>query len=277
MKLKNGIMNFVKGVFVGVANIIPGVSGGTIAVILGIFDELIAAVNRIRTQLKKSLSLLIPIGLGAGVGILLFSKLIKYSLEHFPAPTNLFFTGLILGSIPFIYKKATSKDFRWGYAVSLVLAMGIVVLFAVMKPPESGQIIRELTVGSFFSILFSGLIAAAAMVIPGVSGSFVMILLGMYETVLTAIDEMNVLILIPLAIGVLLGLILIVKLIAFVMDKFFGYTYYAILGFILGSLFGMFYNKELYETISFPIIASCIVTLTAGFFLAMAFSSDKKQ
>ena len=199
---------------------------------------------------------------------------------YFATPTfiiePLFFTGLILGSIPFIYKKATSKDFRWGYAVSLVLAMGIVVLFAVMKPPESGQIIRELTVGSFFSILFSGLIAAA-MVIPGVSGSFVMILLGMYETVLTAIDEMNVLILIPLAIGVLLGLILIVKLIAFVMDKFFGYTYYAILGFILGSLFGMFYNKELYETISFPIIASCIVTLTAGFFLAMAFSSDKKQ
>ena len=118
----------LKGLVVGVANIIPGVSGGTMAVVMGIYDRLIGAVSDLRRDFKNSLLYLFPIGIGAVLGIVLFSHLIKFLLEGYPMPTNLFFLGLILGSIPMIFRRARKESFQKSsllpFAVSFAVCFG---------------------------------------------------------------------------------------------------------------------------------------------------------
>ena len=105
--MKEKFMLAVKGFILGIANIIPGVSGGTLAITLGIYEELINTISHIFSNLKKSLSFIIPIGIGAVISVLAMSKLINYSLGKFPIPTTLFFIGLIVGGLPLIYKKVS--------------------------------------------------------------------------------------------------------------------------------------------------------------------------
>ena len=111
------LTRMVQGLVVGVANIIPGVSGGTMAVVMGIYDKLISAVSDLKKDFKKSVLYLLPIGLGAVLGIVLFSHLIKYLLGSYSMPTNFFFLGLILGSIPMIYRRASREKFQKSSAI----------------------------------------------------------------------------------------------------------------------------------------------------------------
>ncbi len=223
------------GVIIGIANIIPGVSGGTMAVILGVYDKIISAISNWRTQFVKSLQLLIPIGVGAVLGIFLFANLIDYTLENFPMATNMVFVGLILGSVPMIYKKATAQKINASGAISFVVCFGFMVFMMLVSPAENAAI-TTLTVSSFFRIFLASAVSAGAMIIPGISGSFVMLLCGMYTTILTAVSDLNILILIPVALGCGIGILLCAKIIERLFAKAPCQTYLGILGFMLGSV-----------------------------------------
>lgn len=193
--MKNSIVNnlllFLKGIVVGAANIIPGVSGGTIAVIMGIFDRLIEALNTLFKKFKENMLFLIPVGLGAAVGIVGLSRVINWSLTNYEVQTNFFFVGLVAGSIPLIYKRAVSKrSFKPIYIIPFLVGAACVVGMAFITPAASGEAaIQSLTFGNFFQMLGCGAIAAAAMVVPGISGSLVMVLLGLYSSVTLAIEK----------------------------------------------------------------------------------------
>lgn len=237
------IINFFKGMIVGIANVIPGVSGGTIAVCTGIYEKIISIISNFFKNFKKTFKtnmiFLIPIGLGAVVGILAFSKLMTYLLENFSMQTNFTFIGLILGSVPLIFKKANLQGFKKSYLIPGIVTFGIGIILTILEIMNvTGNAITsfDINFGTIMTLLLYGFISAASMVIPGISGSFMLLLLGAYTAIMTAVSTLNIPVLIPFAIGAIIGVLVCSKIIDILLTKFYGYTYYAIIGFILGSL-----------------------------------------
>lgn len=267
------ILYIIFGVIIGVANIIPGVSGGTMAVVLNIYDKLIDSVSNFRKDFKKSIMFLLPIGIGAVLGIVAFSKLIEFLLTNYPLATNFFFIGLILGSIPMIFKRATEDRFRLSSLVPFLLFLiGMLVLSSFSDGAMSGEVVSQLSTGIFIKLLVCSAIAAAAMILPGVSGSMVMVILGTYNTVLTAISSMNILMLVPVGIGVLIGIVGGAKVIDLCLKQFPQATFFAILGLILGSIYPLIANAG-FSFSAEGIVAIVLMIVAAG--ISLAFSSEK--
>ena len=238
------LSRMLKGLVVGVANIIPGVSGGTMAVVMGIYDKLIGAVSDLRRDFKNSVIYLFPIGVGALLGILLFSYLIEYLLANFTMPTNIFFLGLILGSIRMIYRRATREKLKKVSLLPFAASFAVMIVMTLLQnvTDAGSALITTLDVGSAIRLFLSAVAAAACMIMPGISGSMIMVLLGVYTSVLTAISSFNIPVLIPVALGVLLGVFWGAKLIDWCMKRFEQQTYFAILGLIAGSILPILLN-----------------------------------
>jgi len=234
---------FLCGLVFGTANVIPGVSGGTMLVVFGIFDKLTESISGIK-NIFKNIGFLLTFGLGAGSGILLSAKVIGKLFENFPIQTNMFFIGLILGGVPLIYKLGTSeKKVKPLCIVPFVIAMAVVIGLAVLDNLDIINIATQTVEG--FDLLFSvkivlcAALAAVTMIIPGISGSFVMMLLGVYETIIGAIDTFNFFVLIPFAIGALVGIVLGSRLITFLIKKNKLMVYSALMGLVIGSVYAI--------------------------------------
>lgn len=262
------LSRIVKGLVVGVANIIPGVSGGTMAVVMGIYDKLIGTVSDLRKDFKNSVLYLLPIGIGAVLGIVLFSHLIEFLLRDFTMPTNIFFLGLILGSIPMIYHRAVREKFKKVSLLPFFVSFAIMMVMTLLQnvSDEGSALITTLTVGSAVRLLLSAAVAAACMIMPGISGSMVMVLLGVYTSVLTAISSLNIPILVPVAVGVLIGIFAGAKIIDICMKRYEQQTYFAILGLIAGSILPILLNAGF--TPGLQAVLS-VVTLIAGAAIAI--------
>lgn len=298
------ILNLIiKGIFVGVANIIPGVSGGTIAVVLRIFDEMIEAVNNFYKDFRKYMGFLIPLFIGAGIGIVIFSKIIEYCLLRFSLPTNMFFVGLVVGSVPLIYGKASERKVKPVYFIATVIAFIIVAAISLMKEPAPADARIVVNMGFTIKMFLGGVVASSAMVIPGISGSFVMVLMGMYNIVVSSIssfiDEIgnavsmisdgggffnavktlftsdSFITLAAVGIGVIVGILLISKIIEILMKKAFSITYFSILGLIFGSIFAIFKDPITYQSgVNVTAVIIAVVTFVVGFFIALLLGKE---
>ena len=242
------IILFIKGFFMGIANIIPGVSGGTIAIILGIYEDLIKAISHFFTRIIRNIKLLVPIGLGALVAIVVMSNVIGYSYDNFPVPTMMFFVGLVFGGIPMLMKNVVkTKETKQISSYIIFSLTFLLVIFMAVSSLFLGEKMVDLSTIPFFGyvILFLvGVVAAATMIIPGVSGSLVMMLLGYYYPIVGSIRELskfenvghNILVLIVFGFGVLVGIVFISKIIEILFKKFKVKTFFGVLGFIFASL-----------------------------------------
>ncbi len=268
------IINFFKGMIIGISNVIPGVSGGTMAVSMGIYEKLVQTIgnffHHFKENFKKNIIFLLPIVLGAGIGILLFSKLLKFLLENYAMQTQFAFMGLILGSIPFIMKKSVIKGFSFKYLIPGILTFTIGVVLAILEimgitgTPVQGFDINFINIILLF---IYGIISAASMVVPGISGSFILLLLGVYSAIISAISSLNILVLIPFGIGVVIGILIASKLINFLLEHFYGYTYFAIIGFVIGSLLAIY--PGFYFDMSGVISIICLVLgFISSFFIS---------
>ena len=213
------LKTILQGVVVGVANIIPGVSGGTMMVAMGLYDKLIHAITHIKSELGKSMKLILPILIGAALAIVILSRVFEFLLDTYPIPTNFAFCGLIAGSLPFIFEKVKGHRPTVSRMIPLLVFFAIVILMAVMGETGGKAADVSFTLINEIKLLLVGIVAAATMVIPGVSGSMMLMLLGYYDTILRTINHfMDALfafdvpellvqcgILIPFGIGVLLG------------------------------------------------------------------------
>ncbi len=243
--MKNKIVLMIKGFLFGIANIIPGVSGGTLALTMGVYEDLIESISHFFKDVKKSLKFLCVFGLGAILSILLMSKVISLSLDKFPFPTTLFFVGLIIGGIPLLTRKVRKNKVKPFNVLLFLITFGVVIGMAFMQEGNNVVSLSNVTPWMMFLLFIVGMVAAATMVIPGVSGSFVLMLLGFYKPVVNTVSQLtdfsmlghNLLVLVPFGIGVLLGIVLIAKLIEFLFNKYELSTYYAILGFLIASIF----------------------------------------
>ncbi len=231
---------FLKGVAMGAANVIPGVSGGTIALITGIYERLINAIKAcditaIKLLLARDFSgvwkhvdgrFLAAIGLGVIVSIVTLAKLFEYLLATHERFTMAFFFGLILLSLYYVAKRIS----HWSPAViaALIIGSAIAIGIALLAPASENS--------SFFYVFLCGVIAISSMILPGLSGSFVLIIMGNYALVLGAISSMSMDILVPLALGCAVGIILFSHVIAWIFKHFEDQTLALMTGFVLGSL-----------------------------------------
>ena len=247
------LIDFFKGIVIGVSNIIPGVSGGTMAVVMGIYDKIIYSVNNFFKDIKNNIVFLGSIGLGAIVGILLFTNIIDYLLKNYNEQTNFFFIGLILGTIPLLFNKAKERKIRKGNLIGLILGFILVAGLGILEKvnPEAAflsTVFKQNTLGFFIA----GFIAAATMILPGISGSFVLLLIGLYEPIIEIVKNFDVFNMVVIGLGVIVGFLLMTKIIESL-----------ILGLVLGSVFVIF------PGFTFGIMGIIsIATLLIGFIIA---------
>lgn len=234
---------FLCGIVFGVANVIPGVSGGTMLVVFGVFDKLTEAISGIK-NIFRNMAFLVTFALGAGGGILLSAKVIGSMFAAFAIQTNMFFIGLILGGVPLILKLGTSeKKVKPLCAVPFLLSMAVVIGLTVLEKLDLFTMTAENVTG--FDVVFSlkmvvsAAVAAVTMIIPGISGSFMMMLLGVYQTIIGALNDMNFYVIIPFAFGAIVGIVFGAKLISILIKKNKLMVYSAIMGMVIGSVYAI--------------------------------------
>ncbi|MBD3109229.1 DUF368 domain-containing protein [Bacillus sp. AGMB 02131] len=261
--------NIYKGMLMGVSDLIPGVSGGTVAFILGIYDRLLASINGFFSrEWKKHIGFLIPLAIGMGSAILLLSKLIDYLLENHYDPTQFFFLGLIIGVLPFIVKEADVKSqFTTKHYVILTIVAIFLASLAFVKPVETA-VITSLSLKSGIGLFFSGWMASMAMLLPGISGSFILLILGVYSSVIAAISSFNIPIIMVVGAGVALGFIVSSKVISYLLKNHHFMTYAVIIGLIVGSIFVVFPGVPS----STGTMVASIATFAAGLGITLYFS-----
>lgn len=282
----NFLVDLIKGVFVGIANVIPGVSGGTMAVSFGIYDKLLNAISSLIKSFKKSFLTLLPIILGMVIGIVGFTYIIPWLLANFPFATSCAFTGLIIGGIPAIlrslkdgWQSEEKKSLLVNILVFLVLLAIAMTMVFLNGDSESG-IALTASAGMIVKIFFMGIIASATMVIPGVSGSLVLMILGYYFGVINSVKQFvealrtlnlqgmlnQLYILIPFAIGCVLGIFFISKLINYLLHHFASATFSGIFALVASSPISIFYkvNQE------YSMKGTSVVSIIVGVVLLVA-------
>lgn len=256
---------------IGSTMLIPGVSGGSMAIILGIYDRLVTAVSSFTKNIKENLFLLLLFTLSAGAGMFLLAKPILVLWEMYPKVMGFFFMGAVAGGAPAIYKEAGIEKIKWRYVVYVLTGF---LIAAAMSLPGVNAVI---TVGdgqlSVLYLFVAGIIAAVALVLPGISVSFLLLFMGLYNELMQAVSEMNISFLIPMGLGILLGVLLVTKALETAMKKYPKITYLMILGFVAGSL------PEV-----FPGMPSgrewiwCMSVATAGFYCIVSLAgAENKQ
>ena len=231
------IRNLINGMLIGISSIIPGMSGGTMAVILDIFDQMIGAISNLRRTFKKSVIYLAPIGIGMVLGVLLLSGFLSGMLQSHPVEMQLFFIGVVAGSIPLVTRKALEEPFRRHSLLALMGTLAVMICIFFVKPDDSGvELIRNPGVSQMIQLMLYAAFAAAAMVIPGVSGSFFLMLFGVYHSVLTAVSEWNFTVLIPVGIGMIIGILFCAKMLDLLLQRHKQAMYFGILGCVVGSI-----------------------------------------
>lgn len=244
------LTNLPRGFAMGVSDLIPGVSGGTIALLLGIYDDFIASVSGVFSKdFKRSIMFLLPIVIGMGLAIGILSSLINYLLAHHQIPTMFFFTGLIIGVVPFLLRIShyhrTFKATHWIIVLLFILLLAAMAFFKGETSHAAPSHI-DLSAPMLIKYFIAGILASSAMLLPGISGSFVLLLLGVYSTVTYAISEIvrfnfqALPVILLVGSGVVVGFLLASKLIKFLLTHYTYLTYAAILGLVIGSLFSVF-------------------------------------
>lgn len=282
-KIKDNFILFIKGFIMGIANVIPGVSGGTLAVILGVFKDFVGSISNIFKSFKKSVLFLLPIVLGMGVAVVASSKLIETCLNYYPLATILFFVGLILGGVPILFNKIKGEMKSIPNYIIFIIMFSFILLFTFVISGEKNVELVSLTFIDYILLFIVGAVASASMVIPGISGSMVLMTVGYYNSILATVSDIfnfanfwhNVSILIPFGLGVIVGILLIAKLITFLLNKFEVKTYFAIFGFIFSSLIVIFFKNN----INFNIIEFIIglFLMVGGFLISYFIAKFNKE
>lgn len=265
--------NLWRGFAMGTSDLVPGVSGGTIALLLGIYNDFIRSISGIFSKrFWESLKFLIPIVLGMLIAIGSLSKLINFLLNTHPIPTLFFFVGLILGIIPYLLKTSRFKQtFTAKHYMLVVLGIVVIVVITLLNNgnKHAGETLTFST-SLFIKYFIAGVCASSAMLLPGISGSFMLLVFGAYGTIMYAISEFlsfnfnAVPILLTVGLGIIAGFLLSSKAIQYFLNYHTSLTYALIIGFVVGSLYAVFPGLP---TSIFMCLIS-VLTLILGFFIS---------
>lgn len=291
------LLDVLRGAVIGLANVIPGVSGGTMMVSMGIYDKIIYSLNHLFKKFKECFKILLPYLLGMALAIALGSVVLKVAFEKYPLPTNTLFVGLILGSLPLIIKQIKgAKINALCVVIFLLFAALVVVPKIVANNTLTGDNVnggnQELKLDVLHILLYFalGVVASASMVIPGISGSMMLKIFGYYEPIVTqavggtikdaipagnwSLVLHNLGVLLPFAIGIVVGIFGVAKLIEYLLKRWKVYTYCGILGMVIASPVVILMDASIYEGFSWVIGVVAAVALGIGIFAAMKLGGD---
>lgn len=271
-KYQDAAVICLKGLWVGGTMTVPGVSGGSMAMIMGIYDRLISSVSSFFKKPRESFIFLIEFLSGAGIGMLLFAKLISYLFTtSADIPVRFFFLGAVAGGVPMIYRKAQIEELNVKAILYPILGIILVMLLTMipegMFAPKEGAGITQVLLQ-----LLGGIIIAVGLVLPGISVSQMLYMLGIYEGIMENISNLNIIPLIPLGIGVVGGIFLTTKILENLMNRYPQPTYLIILGFMFGSL-----PELLPEIPTGQNLFLGLITAAAGFLLLYGMSKKEEN
>ena len=282
------VLEMLRGMVIGLANIIPGVSGGTMMVSMGIYDTLIHCITHLFKEFKKSILTLLPYAVGMVLAIGGLSFALKWAFAVYPLPTNTLFIGLILGGLPAILRQVKGKKKGAVGAVLFAVFFALIIVMQIFQSEHVATI--TLSFGEVVKLFVLGAVASATMVIPGVSGSMVLKLLGYYEPVVTvaipglisglahgewAAIGANVGILLPFGLGIVVGIFAIAKLIEVLLARWEGQTYCAILGLVTASPVAILMATEMVN-LSWSTLIISLLTFAIGFYVAWRLGGKEK-
>lgn len=277
----NKVKDIIRGLFIGIANMIPGVSGGTMAVSMGIYDKIIGAVNNLFKDFKNSIKTLFPYGIGIAAGVVGLSYVMELLLNEYELPTIALFIGLILGGLSPIIKKVENEKFKVTHCISFLVLLLVIIVPAVCAGSLGIKPLTGFNLLSIIVLVLMGMLSAGAMVVPGVSGSMLLMMLGYYEYLNSAISGIvtalvkfdingileNAGILIPYGIGVLIGIFMMAKLIGFFLKRYPNATMWGIIGLIVASPFAILVGVSTASITTIIIIVS-LITFAVGYVVA---------
>ena len=230
-----GFLNIIKGIFIGAGAIVPGLSSGVLCVIFGIYEKLLDAVLNFFKDIKQNIKFLFPIALGVGIGVLLFSNGLNYALYAFPIQTKSIFIGLILGTIPSLIKEVNEKEPKNKQnVVYLLIALAIGIVTVILE--NQMTIISNVEEINSFYLILCGVIMSLGIIVPGVSSTIILMLLGVYSIYLQSVANLYLPVLITMGIGLVLGSIVVMKVTKILLEKQYAKTFYSIIGFTIGSV-----------------------------------------
>lgn len=270
----------------GIANVIPGVSGGTMAIILNFYDRLMESITFNLKVIKKNISFLVPLGIGLVIGILGLSKVMNILLSDYPTQTYFAFIGIIIGSLPLIWSKAkrSDKKIQTSSWIALIITLAIMISLAFFSSDKDAAPIKytSFSIEACIMCFISMTIGASTMIIPGISGSMMLLIMGMYGTVFGfVISDLYIPLLIPTALGAVVGLFGGAKLITILLNKYEQLTYMAILGLLVGSMAELFKRCGILQadilTVITSIIAGVVMFAIVYLFSLAEMKRDKKE
>lgn len=278
--VKIGLINFIKGFILGIANVIPGVSGGTMAVSMGLYELILSSIGNFFKDIKGNFIKLLPIILGILVAIVSTSKLVTYALTNYKAQTLCLFIGLIFGGVSLIMRKIKGKGSKTNYLIFFVIFFFVISL-NFLKIGLIEISFANMGIIDYLLLLLIGFIASSAMVIPGISGSFILMVLGYYDKIIYTVSTItdfsklgsNLLILVPFGIGVIIGIVFMAKLITNLIKKYETKTYFAIMGFVLSSVVVLLLQLTDFK-FTFINVATSLFALCWGYMLARAIDKE---
>ena len=287
------VKNFLYGLVFGVSLIVPGVSGGTLAIILGFYNQLIEAVNHFTEEFFHYLKFLAPFGIGIAVGIVAFASLIQFLLVYYSFPAMMFFIGLIAGIIPSIYKQTriNASDrtsgrigLKWHEVALVLIPIGLLVLTAHLNDGAVAHSPADVDLPFMLFIFAIGVVAAASLLIPGLSGSFVLLVAGIYPLATYAVSSIRLLpgditnmelimditrILGPLGVGIIVGMLFMARIIERLLKRQTRSVFLVVLGLMIGSVYALLVDPLLMQSgINAPIVGAGLVSLVVGVFIS---------
>ena len=286
MTKPNFISYFLKGLAIGTAAIIPGISGGTIAFMLGIYDQIIDAIVGLRQNFKKSLSILLPVGVGLVLAIGLLTYPMGIALEYAPFPTITLFAGFIVGSLPQLRKDLPNKlsNKAWAFLIVPAIIASLLGVFSVIGELDATTVLTGEAFLPKLSLLVVGILGVSAFVVPGISGSMLLLSIGFYEPILSSLRRLldhlfDINGLFPeminfglLGIGALVGFAFISVVMKWLLTHHRNEVNLAVFGFILGSLVAIFYNYEMmpvYDQLTLVMMFIGLITLVMGIWISL--------
>lgn len=243
--MENSLEVMYKGFLIGSTMLVPGVSGGSMAIILGIYERLLSAISSLTRNVKENLLFLGLFVVSAGMGMLFLARPILSLLESYPKPMQCLFIGAVAGGIPVIWKQGKIERITWKTGLCFVAGFLSVIGISLIPAEifQTGFAAKTTEVGvqstglfSYLLLIVAGILSSTALVLPGISVSYFLLVLGLYQELMRAISEMDMEFLLPMGSGILIGVLLTTKALEYVLKRYPQVAYMVILGFVVGSV-----------------------------------------
>ena len=267
------ILTIIKGFIIGGSMLIPGVSGGTMAMILKLYRRLITSISSFMKHKKESVLFLLQFCIGAGAAWLILSRPMVALNGAFPKQMACFVVGAIVGGIPVIYRE--TKETKFSIWSLVFLAIGLVLVFGLAALPRNGFENSGAGLGGVMIQFLAGILGALALILPGISFSSMLYMMGVYDFIWGAVGNRDVVALLPFGLGMIIGILFLTKFLDVAMTRFPHATYMIILGFVIGSIWDIL--KEMPAAPAGVEIPVCIALMAVGFLVNFLLSRTEDK